>query len=81
MALSASNLKCDLTIYTCVVNWLPQTVFLDQDDYQNVVNRLEQHEDEQSLQGVDGVWFILKNGTLRAFLNERAKVLDEQIPN
>jgi hypothetical protein len=30
----------------------------------------------KSLEGVDGVWFILKNGNVHGFLNERAKVLD-----
>jgi hypothetical protein len=73
---SSVEVNCDLTIYTCVVNWFAQTVHLSQDDYQYIVNTLEEHGEETSLEGVDGVWFILKNGNLKAFLNDRAKVLD-----
>jgi hypothetical protein len=73
---SAAELNCDFTIYTCVVNWFAQTTYLNQDDYQGIVNTLEDHGEEKTLEGVDGVWFILKNGNLHSFLNERAKVLD-----
>jgi hypothetical protein len=73
---SSLELNCELTIYTCVVNWFAQTIYLNQDDYQYIVDKLEEHGEEKSLSGVDGVWFILKNGDLKAFLNERAKVLD-----
>jgi len=73
---SSLELNRELTIYTCVVNWFAQTVYLNQDDYQYIVNKLEEHGEEKSLEGIDGVWFILKNGDLKAFLNERAKVLD-----
>jgi hypothetical protein len=73
---SAVELSCEFTVYTCVVNWFAQTVYLDQSDYQSIVNMLEEHGEERSLEGVDGVWFILKNGNLHAFLNDRAKVLD-----
>lgn len=75
---SSAALKCDLTIYTCVVNWLAQTVYLNHGDFQEIVNKLEEHGDEKSLQGVDGVWFVLKNGSLHAFLNDKAKVLDSK---
>jgi hypothetical protein len=73
---SAVELNCHFTIYTCVVNWFAQTIYLNRDDYQGIVDRLEEHGEEKTLAGVDGVWFILKNGNLHAFLNERAKVLD-----
>jgi Holliday junction resolvase-like predicted endonuclease len=73
---SAAKLNCNFTVYTCVVNWFSQTIYLNQDDYQSVVNRLEEHGEEKSLEGVDGVWFILKNGNVHGFLIERAKVLD-----
>jgi hypothetical protein len=73
---SAANSNSDFTIYACVVNWFAQTIYLNQDDYQGIVNTLEEHGEEKTLEGVDGVWFILKNGNLHAFLNERAKVLD-----
>lgn len=73
---SSTELNCEVTIYICVVNWFAQTVYLNQDDFQNIVNKLEEHGEEKSLEGVDGVWFILKNGDLKAFFNERAKVLD-----
>ena len=73
---SSLELNCELTIYPCVVNWFAQTTYLNQADYQSIVNKLEAHGEEKSLAGVDGVWFILKNGDLKAFLNERAKVLD-----
>lgn len=73
---SATNLNCDFTIYACVVNWFSQTIYLNQSDYQGIVNRLEEHGEEKSLEGVDGVWFILKNGNVHGFLNQRAKVLD-----
>jgi hypothetical protein len=52
---------------------------LVQSDYLSESGRLpklEEHGEEKSLEGVDGVWFILKNGNMHAFFNERAKVLD-----
>jgi hypothetical protein len=51
---SATNLNCDVTIYACVVNWFSQTIYLNQSDYQSIVNRLEEHGEEKSPEGVDG---------------------------
>jgi hypothetical protein len=76
LSASAANLNCDFTIFTCVVNWFSQTIYLNQGDYQSIVNRLEEYGEEKSLEGVDEVWFILKNGNVHGFLNERAKVLN-----
>jgi hypothetical protein len=76
LASSEKELQCDLTIYVCVVNWFEQTIYLNQSDFQQIVDKLEKNEEEESLQGVDGVWFILKSGHLQAFLNDEARVLD-----
>jgi len=73
---TASQLRCTVKIFVCVVNWFEQSIYLNQDDYQQVVNRLEKDQDQESLKGVDGVWFVLKMGHQFLFLNERGKFID-----
>ena len=73
---SASELGCTLTILVCVVNWFSQSIYLGQDDYQAIVNKLERDEDQESLKGIDGVWFLTRFGQEFVFLNDRAKSID-----
>jgi hypothetical protein len=75
---SATELNCSLKIFICVVNWFAQSIYLGQDDYQSVVNKLERDQEQESLTGVDGVWFVTKMGQEFLFLNEKAKVIDDQ---
>jgi hypothetical protein len=73
---SASELGCTLKILVCVVNWFSQSIYLGQDDYQAIVNRLERDQDQESLKGIDGVWFVTRFGQEFVFLNDRAKSID-----
>lgn len=65
--------NCKVKIFACVVNWFDVSMYLDQADYQNIMDRLEE---ESNLQGVDGVLFITKNGEEFMFLNETGKHID-----
>jgi hypothetical protein len=73
---SAAELNCSLKIFVCVVNWFAQSIFLGQSDFQSVVNKLERDQEQQSLTGVDGVWFLTKMGQQFLFLNEQGKAID-----
>ncbi len=73
---TAAESQCGTTILVSVVNWFAQSIYLDQADYQGIVNRLERDRDQQSLKGIDGVLFITKMGQQFWFLNERAKCID-----
>jgi hypothetical protein len=76
LAKSAELLKCRITIFVCVFNWIEQSVILLQKDYPDIVDLLEKHGVGESLTGIDGVLFITKMGEAFLFLNERAKCLD-----
>lgn len=76
LEVTALELNCALKMFVCVINWFAQSIYLGQQDYQSVVNKLEKDQEQESLTGVDGVWFITKMGQEFLFLNERAKVLD-----
>lgn len=73
---TARDLQCTVKIFVCVVNWFEQSIYLNQDDYQHIVNRLERDRDQESLKGVDGVLFLTKMGQQFWFLNERGKLID-----
>ena len=73
---SAAHLHCTVKIFVCVVNWFDHSIYLDQDNYQHIVNRLEKDQDLESLQGVDGVLFVLKPGHTYFFLKGRGKSID-----
>jgi hypothetical protein len=69
---TASRLQCTVKIFVSVVNWFSQSIHLSEADYQQVVNRLEKDQDQQSLEGIDGVLFVTKMGQDFLFLNEEA---------
>ncbi len=70
---TATQLQCAVKVLVYVVNWFSQSIYLDQDSYQSIVNRLEE---QQLLVGIDGVWFILSAGHEFVFLNEGGKSID-----
>jgi hypothetical protein len=74
---TAAELQCSITIFVCVVNWFAQSIYLDQCDYQQIVNRLEKDQEQESLKGIDGVLFVTKMGQRFCFLNERGKHIDD----
>lgn len=73
---SAEQLQCTVKIFACVSNWFDQSIYLTQQDYQQIVNRLERDGEQESLAGVDGVLFITRMGQQFLFLNERGKLID-----
>jgi hypothetical protein len=79
---SAAQLQCTVTMFACVSNWFDQAIYLGEDSYQYVVNRLEKDQLEgddnflESLKGIDGVLFVTKFGNRYLFLNENGKSLD-----
>jgi hypothetical protein len=74
---SATVLKCKVTVLAYVVNWHPHSIHLTNSDLQQVVNKLAKDGDVESLQGIDGVWFIMKMGNEHLFLNENGKHIDD----
>jgi hypothetical protein len=75
---TASKLRITAKIFACVVNWLAQSIYLDQDGYRGVVNKLERNQHCESLKGVEGVFFITGIGQQYLFLNERVHgILDK----
>ncbi len=73
---TAAQMQCTVKIFACVVNWFDQSIYLNQDDYQSIVNKLERNEEQESLTGIDGVWFVAKFGNHTLFVNERGKRID-----
>ena len=69
LSATASALNCSVTIYACVINWFEQSIYLTKDDYQMIVNWLERDQDQESLLGIDGVFFVTQQGLMHLFLN------------
>lgn len=70
-----------VTVFISVSNWFDQAIYLSEQDYQYIVNRLEKDQLEggdlrESLQGIDGVLFLTKVGHRFLFLNEHGKSID-----
>lgn len=74
---TALETQCEITIFACVVNWFEQSIYLTQDDYPDVVNRLEQDQGQESLTDVDSVLFVTKLGQQFWFLDENGKRIDD----
>ena len=70
---TAAMLHCTVKIFACVVNWFDQSMHLNQNDYQHIVDRLEH---DGFVQGVDGVLFVTKIGQQFLFLNEAGKCIE-----
>ena len=57
-----------VTMFVCLSNWFDQAIYLSQQDYQYIVNRLEKDKLEsqdnylESLKGIDAVFFVTKLG-------------------
>ena len=75
---TATELRLAVKILACVVNWFAQSIYLVQDSYQSIVNRLERHQDCESLAGVEGILFVTAMGQQHLFLNERGHRLLDQ---
>jgi len=76
LAASAEELKCDLQILVLVVNWLSQSIYLSESDYQALVNRLEKEQEHTLLKGINGVLFVTSAGIQSFFIDEQAKAID-----
>ena len=79
LAASAELLGSEVKLLAYVVNWFDQSIYLDQSDYQRIVDKLERHGEVESLKGVDGVLFVTKMGQRFLFLNEVGKRIDIQV--
>ncbi|MFZ1011624.1 MAG: hypothetical protein WAN65_32610 [Candidatus Sulfotelmatobacter sp.] len=79
LAVTAKNLQCTVTMFICVSNWFHQAIFLGEQDYQYVVNRLEKDKLEgqdnymESLNGVDVVLFVTKDGDIYSFVKDELR--------
>ena len=66
---TAKKLGC-ATMFVCVSRWFDQAIYLKEQDYQYIVNRLEkdklQGDDKylESLKGIDAVFFTTKFGQI-----------------
>jgi hypothetical protein len=63
----------------CVSNWFDQAIYLGEQDYQYVVNRLEKDKLEgennylESLKGIDVVFFTTKFGQVYWFVKDELR--------
>jgi hypothetical protein len=78
LATTARNLQCTVTMFVCVSNWFDQAIYLKQQDYQDVVNRLEKEklDDDnylESLNGIDVVFFATKLGQVCWFVKDELR--------
>ena len=65
-----------MKIFACVVNWFDQSIYLNQSDYQHILDRLESDPTLNTLVGVEGILFITKMGEHFLFLNEQGRLID-----
>lgn len=72
---TAVALRCDVSVFVCVMNWLEHSVVLSLGDFQSIVDRLEKDQEQESLGGIEGVVIVTYPGQSFAFWNERAKRL------
>ena len=76
---TAAKLGGAVTMFVCVSNWFDQAIYLDQQDYQYIVNRLEKDKLEgddnymESLKGIDSVFFVTKLGQVFWFVSDQLK--------
>lgn len=70
---SARELQCPFKILCPVVNWTAQSIYLGEGSLQQVVDKLEQNGEQRSLDGIDGVWLIMRMGNDFLFLSHRAR--------
>jgi len=78
LAATAAKLGC-ATMFVCVSSWFDQAIYLSEQDYQYIVNRLERDKLEgennylESLQGIDAVFFATKFGQVFWFVNDKLR--------
>ena len=76
---TAAKLGGAVKMFVCVSNWFDQAIYLDQQDYQYIVNRLQKDKLEgddnymESLKGIDAVFFVTKLGQVFWFVSDRVK--------
>jgi hypothetical protein len=72
---TATKLPC-VRMFVCVSNWFDQAIYLGQQDYQYIVNRLEKDKLDgegnylESLKGVDALFFVTKFGEVFWFVSD-----------
>lgn len=80
---TAGKLGGAVTMFVCVSNWFDQAIYLTEQDYQYIVNRLEKDKLEdalgsednylESLKGIDAVFFVTKFGQVFWFVSNPLK--------
>jgi hypothetical protein len=79
LAATAAKLGGAVTMFVCVSNWFDQAIYLTEQDYQYIVNRLEKDKLEgednyqESLKGIDAVFFAAKFGQVFWFVSDELK--------
>jgi len=75
---TAAKLGC-ATMFVCVSSWFDQAIYLTEQDYQYIVDRLEKDKLEgednylESLKGIDAVFFATKFGQVFWFVNDKLR--------
>ena len=64
---TAIKLQCEIKIPVYVMNWLKHSIVLDQESYQQIVNKLES---SGQLLGLEGILFVTKMGERRFHLQD-----------
>jgi hypothetical protein len=79
LAETAKKLHGAVTMFVSVSNWFDQAIYLGEQDYQYIVNRLERDKLDgegeylESLNGVDVVFFATKFGQIYWFLKDELR--------
>ena len=55
------------------MNWGLHSIYLGQNDYHQITKRLERDGDQESLEGIDGVFFVTRMGETYLFLTDHGK--------
>jgi hypothetical protein len=79
LAATAAKLGGAVKMFVCVSNWFDQAIYLTEQDYQYVVNRLEKDKLEgednyqESLKGIDALFFATKFGQMFWFVSDELR--------
>ena len=79
LAGTAAKLGGAVKMFVCVSNWFDQAIYLTEQDYQYIVNRLEKDKLEgednyqESLKGMDALFFVTKFGQMFWFVSDELK--------
>ena len=74
---TAAQMRRTVKIFAGVVNWFDQSIYLNQDDYQGVVNKLEPNEEQERASMASG--WLRGRETTTSFSTNGARASTSQL--